>query len=682
MVQIHPPLFSEDLVQVLKMKRSVSFATVIFLFILSSPALALWYFDAESVTIDLDISSSIDIDRPPGSSLDYVTANVSFVPMGVQPQSIVSISADPEPHDIDGSTYIFRWDSPVPPDPSYSIDARVRVDNTFHDVRKIAFPYDGFSDDVARYTLPGENVDSDHHMVVEKASELAAGEDDYYSVVFRMADWVKENVEYDLSTANIKASRKASWVLARKDGVCDEITTLFMALLRAVGIPSRFVSGIAYTESPDFPENWGAHGWAEVYFPGSGWVPFDVTYGQYGDVDPTHIKLKESFDSAEPDTRYEWLGRDVKVVASPISVSADLVRHVGFVPDHIDISVDMLQDEVGIGSYNLVEATVTNRKDSYVSDFLFLARINELEVVGNNYQAIMLGPGETSTFYWVVKVIGSLDSHYTYTFPMTVANLRNTSADSAFYVIPGATVFSREDMERVVDAAMKEREKVFSKRLEVNCSRLKETYYTYDDPDVECNVKNTGNFPFKSLVFCFEDECRTADLLISQEKVFSYTLHGPDAGINKVGLSIEGDEVSKTVFYDVDVLDEPDVSVDDIEYPPQLGFAQPYTVAFSLKKDSSSVPQEVLLEFDAAGIHKEVDVGEMKTDKKFLFNLDSGDLSTKPNIFTIAVAYEDLNGKVYTEVEEFSISLVNVTFSQRVVIWVHDLDRWLRNLFK
>ena len=72
----------------------------------------------------------------------------------------------------------------------------------------------------------------------------------------------------------------------------------------------------------------------------------------------------------------------------------------------------------------------------------------------------------------------------------------------------------------------------------------------------------------------------------------------------------------------------------------------------------------------------------LKVDKKLLFNLNSQDLSTKPNTFTISVNYKDLNEKIYTEKEEFEIGLVNVSFGQRMVIFIHDLDRWLRNLFK
>lgn len=658
------------------------FAVLVFIALLCAPCtLALWYVDADSVTVDINIESGLDISKKPGYHLEYVTANVTFFPFEGEGQSVLNIRADPEPRMVTDREYVFRWTDPVPSYPEYSIDARVKALQRFQDVRKIPFPYDGFSDDIAYYTMPGKNIDSDNERIVDKASELAAGESDYYRVVFKMADWTKENVEYDLSTLNSKASLKASTVLARKDGVCDEITTLFIGLLRAVGIPARFISGIAYTESPEFPQKWGAHGWAEVYFPGTGWVPFDVTYGEYGFVDPTHIKMKESFDSAEADTRYEWLGSDVNIIANPIKVKAELVKHEGSSDDPVALDVEVLQDTVGIGSWNVVDVAVTNRRNSYVSTTLFLSKISELEVEGKHSRSVMLAPLETRRFYWLVRVIDTLDSHYTYTFPMTVADMRNSTAASSFIVIPGATVFSKEEMARVIDAAIKEESKVYSKKIEVECSQAGEYYYVYDDPEISCSVRNAGNFPFKGLEFCFDDECRTADLAISQEKAFTHTVADPKTGINKVGFSIEGKDVSKTVFYDLEVLDEPKVSVDDLEYPSQIEFAQPYVVAFTLKKDSASVPQDILLEFDAAGLKKSVDAPEIKADKKFLFNLDSEDLSVKPNIFTVSVTYKDLNGKVYTEQETFEIKLVNVTFGQRMVIWLHDADRWIRSLF-
>ncbi|MBW2964474.1 hypothetical protein KY363_03365 [Candidatus Woesearchaeota archaeon] len=648
---------------------------------MSGQSVALWYFESDSVYVDLTIKSGVEIERNPGSKLDYLSANVTFVPEDTDSQEVMSLSTTPKPYSV-SNRYVFRWDDPVPSNPGYVISASMKTKNVFHDVKKLSFPYIGFPDDVEDYLEPTKTIDSNNSNIISKASELASGETDYYAVVHKFAEWTKANVKYDLSTLNVKASKKASWVLAQKDGVCDEITTLFIALLRSVGIPARFVSGIAYTESPDFPQNWGAHGWAEVYFPGTGWVPFDVTYGEYGFVDPTHILLKVSHDSAEPDTKYEWLGKDVEITPEAITVNATLVKHSGSVADNVAVSVSMVQDTVGIGSYNVVEAELRNKRNSYVSTLLFLARVNELSVAAGNQQSVMLKPLETKKVYWLVKVLDDLDTHYTYTFPMTVATMRNTSADTSFAVIPGATAFSKQEMQAVIDAAKKEESKVYSKKIELNRTQDREYYYTYDDPKVSCSARNTGNFPFSDLEFCFKDECQAADLGISQEKEFDYVLHDPKEGINKIEFSIDGKDVSKSVFYDVEVYDEPDVSVDDLEYPSQIEFRKPYTVSFTLKKDSMSEPHEGTLTFDAAGIEKEVEFEVLRADKKFLFNLNSEDLSTKPNRFTIAVNYEDLNNKTYTEKEEFEIPLVNVTFGQRVVIWLYDADRWLRNIFK
>src|SRR3989338_2220208 len=107
-----------------------------------------------------------------------------------------------------------------------------------------------------------------------------------YVASFLLASWVKENVRYDLTTLTAEAVQTSSWVFQERRGVCDELTNLFIAMARSVGIPARFVTGTVYS---GLLPGWGNHGWAEVYFQGYGWVPFDVTYGQYGWIDPSHV---------------------------------------------------------------------------------------------------------------------------------------------------------------------------------------------------------------------------------------------------------------------------------------------------------------------------------------------------------------------------------------------------------
>ncbi len=125
----------------------------------------------------------------------------------------------------------------------------------------MAFPITDVGEN-QQYLLATENIDSHNSEVIQIASELAEGEDDLFKVAFKLASWVEENVEYDLNTLTATASQKASWVLENRQGVCDEMTSLFIAMARSLGIPARFTSGISYTTSELFDENWQPHGWA------------------------------------------------------------------------------------------------------------------------------------------------------------------------------------------------------------------------------------------------------------------------------------------------------------------------------------------------------------------------------------------------------------------------------------
>jgi len=57
------------------------------------------------------------------------------------------------------------------------------------------------------------------------------------------------------------------------------------------------------------------------------------------------------------------------------------VKSEGSVADLLSIRSSPVQNEVGIGAYNVVDISVTNNIDSYVSTLLFLAKMQggELE---------------------------------------------------------------------------------------------------------------------------------------------------------------------------------------------------------------------------------------------------------------------------------------------------------------
>lgn len=644
-----------------------------------------WMFDSSAVIVDVNITSGIQIQKTkPNGFTEFVTANLSFIPLEDESQVAIRIDAKPKPQQQDAA-FLFRWDNPTTPTLSFQVSSRIRTKNLHPLIpKRILFPIRAqeIPADVMEFAKPTANIDSDNPLVIEKASELAAGEDDLYRVVSKIGLWTKTNVDYNLSTLTAEVSQKASWVLENKQGVCDELTSLFIAMLRALGIPARFISGVAYTDSPLFPENWGAHGWAEVYFPGVGWVPFDVTYGEFGFVDPTHVKFKVSADSDDPATRYVWRGRDIEAVADTIQVSARLVDHAGKVPDFVKLDLKAAEEIVGFGSYNLLEATVTNLLDSYQTVTVVLSKIHELVMEEDTARIVTLAPKEARKVHWLMKVKPNLGSRYTYSFPMGVFSLKNTSSFTAFESKKEASIFSQEVMQQIIDAYEQETQKVYSKKVVVSCVQEKEFYYVYDTPAISCRVKNIGNVLLRELRVCLERDCRTDNLGISQEKLFDFRIMKPTSGKKKLAFSVQNNDVSKSTFIDLEILDEPVISIEDLAFPTELRYAQPYEITFVLKKKSQSEPMDIHVVVRGGGLTESFEAQQITSDQKFILNLESSDLSVQPNTFTIDAIYQDKNQKPYQSHEEFIITLVEVTLPQRIIIFFKDTEKKLRNLFK
>ena len=74
-------------------------------------------------------------------------------------------------------------------------------------------------------------------------------------------------------------------------GDCNEHTTLFVALARAAGVPSRMNVGVAHQSGRFF-----YHAWPEVWLPdraageGGHWVPVDPTWDEVR-ASGTHLRL-------------------------------------------------------------------------------------------------------------------------------------------------------------------------------------------------------------------------------------------------------------------------------------------------------------------------------------------------------------------------------------------------------
>lgn len=90
------------------------------------------------------------------------------------------------------------------------------------------------------------------------------------------------------------APLEPSVTFKRGQGACRDLTVVFMAACRSVGLASRFVSG--YTEGLATRDDGELHAWAEVYLPGAGWRGFDPSLGLA--VADRHVAIAASPTSA------------------------------------------------------------------------------------------------------------------------------------------------------------------------------------------------------------------------------------------------------------------------------------------------------------------------------------------------------------------------------------------------
>jgi hypothetical protein len=99
--------------------------------------------------------------------------------------------------------------------------------------------------------------------------------------------------DYEYVTTNVPVPGKDQdyvdqFLFETKRGYCDNFSSSMAVMLRTIGIPTRWVKGFTPgeynstkgTNQYEFiVKNSDAHSWVEVYFPGSGWVPFEPTKG-------------------------------------------------------------------------------------------------------------------------------------------------------------------------------------------------------------------------------------------------------------------------------------------------------------------------------------------------------------------------------------------------------------------
>jgi len=128
------------------------------------------------------------------------------------------------------------------------------------------YSYDASSEFYQRYTAPESDIQSDDPFIKSLAENITSGETNPVKIAMQVYDYIINNIQYG---GGPQQPQDALTVLKTQKGVCEGQANVFIALLRAKGVPARKVYSIC-------------HAWAEFYLPEVGWIPVDPAMQQFG----------------------------------------------------------------------------------------------------------------------------------------------------------------------------------------------------------------------------------------------------------------------------------------------------------------------------------------------------------------------------------------------------------------
>jgi hypothetical protein len=162
-----------------------------------------------------------------------------------------------------------------------------------------------------------------------------------FQAVTKIMDWTRDNLNWVSGYPE-----DALWIFQDSQHRCDctGFARLPIAFLRSIGIPARYVGGYVIPDTfwvPGPPGVWwrafsgrGTHAWLEVYYPNSGWIPYDAN-SYYHFVNTYRHKraqgLDEQYCASEVSCGYYGSPPSIGIAATPNTNADDYLFSLEFV---------------------------------------------------------------------------------------------------------------------------------------------------------------------------------------------------------------------------------------------------------------------------------------------------------------------------------------------------------------
>lgn len=431
------------------------------------------------------------------------------------------------------------------------------------------------------YLLPDSGIQSNDPLIVELASSILGVESlSNYNKLELLHDWVTENIWYDWDAyadkSYITNPNDAVETLQSRKGVCSGYSRLLIALLRAVGIPAKYVVGDIYNNGG----NNTVHAWVEAFIDGH-WIITDVTWNSVNRYEHSVFSLQQSgkrtwFDSSLEDFSVKHIYRNYTEIYYIVDETSRTLKSMYMDRSTEHISIPNGIQVIGKGVFNgypnikSVEfspgvlsiderafegltnlASVTLGAVTHIGSYAFagcrsLSRINLPDSLVSIGKSAFLGCASLKTVEvpTSVYIIGSdaftdcvsieiltINSDYLGRFSNSLVNLKTVTIQGGSLVIPKEAFMNCKSL---VTVNMSDTVKHIGDRAFYGCTNLTEF-------NLSSNITTIGAGAFESCKALSSltlssslrgvgegafDGCET--LILSNKSNLSETVHAPD----------------------------------------------------------------------------------------------------------------------------------------------------------
>lgn len=123
---------------------------------------------------------------------------------------------------------------------------------------------------------------------------------------------VYSEITFDTDPTHVTTTASEAFSLRR--GVCQDLSHVFIAAARSLGIPSRYVGGY-YWHSDGVTAQEAGHAWVESFVPDLGWVAFDPSHSRCATDAYVRVAIGLDYLGAAPvrGTRFGGVGETLEV---------------------------------------------------------------------------------------------------------------------------------------------------------------------------------------------------------------------------------------------------------------------------------------------------------------------------------------------------------------------------------